>query len=51
LTQNGSLWDQLAESEKREQITRQELELARRNLTHYERLIEKLQTQMEHLFS
>ena len=46
---NASLWEQLAESQKREQITRQELELTKQNLTHYEKLIEKLYSQLEHL--
>lgn len=49
LTQNQGLWDSLAESEKREQITAQELALTKQNLTHYERLIEKLYTQLEHI--
>jgi len=42
LTLNASLWEQLSESQKRESITRQELELTKRNLTHYEKLIERL---------
>jgi len=46
---NANLWEQLAESQKREQITRQELELTKQNLTHYEKLIEKLYSQLEHL--
>ena len=49
LTMNSSLWEQLAESQKREQITRSELELTKQNLTHYEKLIEKLYSQLEHL--
>ena len=49
LTLNASLWEQLSESQKREQITRQELELTKRNLTHYEKLIERLYTQLEQL--
>lgn len=49
LTMNATLWEQLAESQKREQITRQELELTKQNLTHYEKLIEKLYSQLEHL--
>jgi hypothetical protein len=51
MTQNQVIWDQLAESEKREQITRQELEVARRNLNSYENLIDKLHGQLEHLNS
>ena len=47
LTLNSSLWEQLCESQKREQITRQELELTKRNLTHYEKLIERLYVQLE----
>ena len=47
LTLNASLWEQLGESQKRESITRQELELTKRNLTHYEKLIESLYTQLE----
>ena len=42
LTLNASIWEQRAESQKREQIIRQELELTKRNLTHYEKLIERL---------
>ena len=42
LTQNMGLWESLAESEKREQITQQELTITKNNLMHYERLIEKL---------
>ena len=49
LTLNASLWEQLSESQKRESITRQELELTKRNLTHYEKLIERLYTQLEQL--
>lgn len=49
LTQNGHLWEQLAQAEKREQITRQELELTKQNLTHYEKLIERLHGKLEHL--
>jgi len=49
LTLNASLWEQLCESQKREQITRQELELTQRNLTHYEKLIERLYVQLEQL--
>ena len=47
LTLNSSLWEQLSESQKRESITRQELELTKRNLTHYEKLIERLYIQLE----
>ena len=47
LTMNQSLWEQLAESQKREQITREELELTKQNLTHYEKLIEKLYHHVE----
>lgn len=49
LTLNSSLWEQLSESQKRESITRQELELTKRNLTHYEKLIERLYIQLEQL--
>ena len=49
LTLNASLWEQLSESQKRESITRQELELTKRNLTHYEKLIERLYIQLEQL--
>ena len=49
LTLNASLWEQLSESQKRESITRQELELTKRNLTHYEKLIERLYVQLEQL--
>jgi hypothetical protein len=43
LTSNAALWDQLAEAEKREQITKQELNLTKLSLASYEKLIEKLQ--------
>ena len=49
LTQNSSLWEQLAESQKREQITRQELEMTKQSLTEQENLIKKLYVQLEHL--
>ena len=49
LTLNASLWEQLSESQKRESITKQELELTKRNLTHYEKLIERLYIQLEQL--
>ena len=42
LTTNSNLWEQLAESHKREQITRQELELTKQSLTEQENLIKKL---------
>jgi len=44
-----ALWDQLAEAEKREQITKQELSLTKLSLASYEKLIEKLQGQLENL--
>jgi hypothetical protein len=43
LTSNECLWEQLAESEKRENITRQELYFAQQNLTTYEKIVGKLQ--------
>lgn len=43
------MWESLAEAEKREQITQQELAITKNNLIHYERLIEKLYSQLEHL--
>ncbi len=51
LTSNAALWDQLAEAEKREQITKQELNLTKLSLASYEKLIEKLQGQLESLNS
>lgn len=51
LTSNAALWDQLAEAEKREQITKQELNLTKLSLASYEKLIEKLQGQLENLNS
>ena len=51
LTSNAALWDQLAEAEKREQITKQELTLTKLSLASYEKLIEKLQGQLENLNS
>jgi len=47
LTSNAALWDQLAEAEKREQITKQELTLTKLSLASYEKLIEKLQGELE----
>lgn len=49
LTSNAALWDQLAEAEKREQITKQELSLTKLSLASYEKLIEKLQGELENL--
>jgi hypothetical protein len=49
LTQNSNLWEQLAESQKREQITRQELEMTKQSMTEQENLIKKLYVQLEHL--
>ena len=49
LSMNQSLWESLAEAEKREQITQQELAITKNNLINYERLIEKLYSQLEHL--
>lgn len=49
LTSNAALWDQLAEAEKREQITKQELNLTKLSLASYVKLIEKLQGQLESL--
>ena len=42
LTQNSNLWEQLAESQKREQITRQDLEMTKQSMTEQENLIKKL---------
>ena len=49
LTSNACLWEQLAEAEKREQIMRQELYYTQQSLASYEKLIEKLQAQLENL--
>ena len=43
VTDNKALWAQLAEAEKREQITKQELQATKMSLASYEKLIEKLQ--------
>ena len=47
LTSNACLWEQLAESEKREQIMRQELFFTQQSLATCEKIIEKMQNQME----
>lgn len=49
MTQNTNFWEQLAEAEKREQITAQELQITKNNLIHYQKLIEKLYQQLSHL--
>lgn len=42
VSSNAALWYQLAEAEKREQITKLELNSAKMTLASYEQLIEKL---------
>ena len=49
LTSNQCLWEQLGEAEKRENIIRQELYFAQQNLSTYEKIIGKLQHQLETL--
>jgi hypothetical protein len=49
LTSNQCLWEQLAESEKREQIMRQELFFTQQSLATWEKIIEKMQNQLEML--
>ena len=41
LSSNGMLWEQLAESEKREHLLRQELVMTQQNLSNCEKVIEK----------
>jgi len=47
LSSNAGLWDQLAEAEKREAIVRQELYISQQNNQTYEKIISKLQHQLE----
>lgn len=49
LSANAGLWEQLAEAEKREAIVRQELYIAQQNNQTYEKIISKLQHQLESL--
>jgi len=42
LTSNSTLWEQLAEAEKREKILKQELENSQRTITTHEKIIEHL---------
>jgi hypothetical protein len=43
LTSNKCLWEQLAESEKREQVMKQELLFTQQSLSTCEKIIEKMQ--------
>lgn len=47
LTSNQALWEQLAESEKREAIMRQELFFTQQSLATCEKIISKMQTELE----
>ena len=47
LTSNQCLWEQLAESEKREQVMRQELFFTQQSLATCEKIISKMQSQLE----
>ena len=47
LTSNQCLWEQLAESEKREAIMRQELFFTQQSLATCEKIISKMQSQLE----
>ena len=49
LTSNQCLWEQLSESEKREQIMRQELFFTQQSLATCEKIISKMQNQLETL--
>lgn len=49
LTSNQCLWEQLAESEKRESIMKQELLFTQQSLSTCEKIIEKMQQQLETL--
>jgi predicted TIM-barrel fold metal-dependent hydrolase len=49
LTSNECLWEMLGESEKRENVIRQELYFAQQNLSTYEKIVGKLQHQLETL--
>ena len=47
LQNNSYLWDQMAESEKREKILKQELVSTQKQLSAAERVIDKLQEQVK----
>ena len=47
LSNNAYLWDQMAESEKRETILKQELLFTQQSLSPAEKVIEKLQEEMK----
>ena len=47
LTSNQCLWEQLAECESREALMRQELYFTSQNLATYEKIVSKLQHQLE----
>lgn len=47
LTSNSTLWEQLAEAEKREKILKQELENSQRTITTHEKIIEHLKDQIK----
>ena len=47
LSNNAYLWDQMAESEKRETILKQELLFTQQSLSASEKVIEKLQEEMK----
>ena len=47
LSNNSYLWDQMAESEKREKILKQELLFTQQSLSASEKVIEKLQEEMK----
>ena len=49
LNNNSYLWDQMAESEKREKIFKQELLFTQQSLSSAEKVIEKLQEEMKKL--
>ena len=49
LTKNDSLWQQLAESQKREQLSQKELEMTKQTLADQESQIKKLHVQLAHL--
>ena len=49
LTSNQYLWEQLSESEKREQKLRQELFFTQQSLATWEKIISKIQNQLETL--
>jgi hypothetical protein len=42
-TSNQCLWEQLAETERREQVAKRELQQAQQSLAAYEKLMEKMQ--------